>query len=191
MRAQHNLGATLHALFWIFLPDWIALWFWFPDTPGPFGFCWWCACGSISRSLWCRVCGFGCNLDLHVHGCFGLVYSFLFSAPFWQSERCRPTCLGPFHVSGLCGVCGFRLGLFTCTGLLGWWWGRRCLFICHGRNIHRRDFCFPCRRRSCRLLRGRLARGSGGTGAISSPPCNSRHTCSRLTSVWFSRCSPS
>ena len=59
MRAQHHLGATLHALFWIFLPDWIALWFWFPDTPGPFGFCWWCACGSISRSLWCRVCGFG------------------------------------------------------------------------------------------------------------------------------------
>lgn len=34
MLAQHHLGATLHTLFWIFLPDWIALWFWFPDTPG-------------------------------------------------------------------------------------------------------------------------------------------------------------
>ena len=50
-------------------------------------------------------------------------------------------------------------------GLLGWWWGRRCLFICHGRNIHRGDFCFPCRRRSCRLLRGRLARGEWRNGS--------------------------
>jgi len=32
MLAQHHLGATLHTLFWIFLPDWIAFWFWFPDT---------------------------------------------------------------------------------------------------------------------------------------------------------------
>jgi len=48
---------------------------------------------------------------------------------------------------------------------LFWWWGRRCLFICHGRNIHRRDFCFPCRRRSCRLLRGRLARGEWRNGS--------------------------
>src|SRR5260370_30836763 len=105
MRAQHNLGATLHALFWIFLPDWIALWFWFPDTPGPFGFCWWCACGRISRSLWCSVCGFWLSLDLQVFRCFGLLYGSLFSAPFSRGAWCRSTFLSLDHASRLCAVC--------------------------------------------------------------------------------------
>jgi hypothetical protein len=53
------------------------------------------------------------------------------------------------------------------------------------------DGCGVLKARAADISGGVSRGGSGGTGEISSPPCNSRHTCSRLLAVWFKLCSPS
>src|SRR5258708_2522128 len=83
----------------------------------------------------------------------------------------------------------FRLDLFACAGLLGWWrWGASTLVT--GETSTGETSATGVGSVTAACSGGVSRGGSGGTGAISSPPWSSRHTCSRLTSVWFNRCSP-
>ena len=160
MRAQHNLGATLHALFWIFLSNWIALRFGFPDTLVRLGFA-----GGEPPSASVETCGAepvdsGKVLTSMVTA--APVSSAVFGSPFLR-VRVFLAGGGGGGASSL-GTGATSTGEISATGT--------------------DDVPVAC---ACGVSRG----GSGGTGAMSSPPCNNRHTCSRLTSVWFSRCSPS
>src|SRR5260221_13846628 len=87
-RLEPILGAPLHALLCLLLPDQISLRFWFPDAPGSFGFRRSTTCGSFGKNPWSGVCGFKWDFHLRFNMGTSLVGDFLLSAPFvWSDGR--------------------------------------------------------------------------------------------------------
>jgi len=184
-------GTTLHALLCLLFPDRIALRFGFPDAPRSFGFCRQCICWRISRSLWNGTGGFGRGSDLLI---FGEPAS---SAVFFFRLRFGGVTEGVSPDSAWITLAGSAASGGTASTFL-----RVRVFLIGGDEaISPFETCetstgftptdFGGTSVGFATTSGVSRGGSGGTGAISSPPWSSRHTCSRFASVWFNRCSPS
>ena len=179
---ESERSAQSRALLCFLLTDRIALRFWFPNTPGSFGFRRWRTRFSISRwrSRRGRFCEWG--LDLRINGCPGLICGFRLRfggvtggvSPDSAWTMLPGSCAGG-AVSAFLRVRVFLIGGGGAASPFG-----TCI---SDTGSVPPDGCVVFTADAADISEGVSRGGSGGTGAISSPPCKSRHTCSRLLAV--------